>query len=67
MAMMRQSKKRDAMLSLLQSVTDHPSADGAAAIANKVGMRAGLAVVALLAVHRAHPFDQPLAAQQAHS
>jgi Fur family peroxide stress response transcriptional regulator len=27
MAMMRQSKKRDAMLSLLQSVTDHPSAD----------------------------------------
>ena len=27
MAIVRQSKKRDAMLSLLQSVTDHPSAD----------------------------------------
>ena len=28
MAIVRQSKKRDAILSLLQGVTDHPSADG---------------------------------------
>ena len=28
MAITRQSKKRDAMLSLLQNSTDHPSADG---------------------------------------
>ena len=28
MAIIRHSKKRDAILSLLQSVTDHPSADG---------------------------------------